>query len=351
MFDRRQIIRYAAATIFCSSTAAVSWGKVRGRDQFVVHAPTEIAWIIAGLSLLGRDGGGAIRRDTPYFAAVERWFSRSATHPVIAALGSDFNLPRLVGNAADYRFGRDGRLARAPSATPLWDDAEGDLFTKYRSDIEDFSRRSNARGFLKREASTLAAADHALHAAVDMTDIKTWLETQFIERSVPIEVLVSPLTGGWNWTNLGGTKPRVWIPEPKAGSLDSSVKRFGVVASVFTEVDHIYVNPVTATYAGTIEAGFAKSKGWATDQAWSDYASAELVFNEYMTWAAFLEYARSRMSPADYQILSMKIVQFMEKDRGFIRFGQFVAILERVSGGSRRALQDNFPAIIAAATS
>ena len=348
MIDRRQFILSAAAPMIGSSLADISWAEPSNSDRFVVHEPTEIAWIIAALSPLGRDG--AIRRDTPYFAAVERWFAHSTTHPVIAALGPDFNLPRLVGNAADYLFQADGALSRVLSATPLWDDAEGDLFTKYRLDIEDFSKRSNARAFLKQQAPILAAADHALRSAVDMTDIKTWLEAEFTERPAPIQLLVSPLTGGWNWTNLGGVKPRVWIPEPKADALDSPVKRFGVVASVFTEVDHIYVNPITRKYAATLEAGFAKAKGWAIEQAWVDYASPELVFNEYMTWSAFLEYARARMVSADYQTLSRKIVRFMEKDRGFVRFGEFLYILKGISGRSGKTLQDDFPAIIAAAT-
>lgn len=347
MLDRRQFTFSAAAT-FASSIAAMSWAKPSGIDGFVVHEPTEIAWIIAALSPLGRDGSGAIRRDTPYFAAIERWFAHATTHPVVAALGSDFNLPRFVGNAAEYRFQADGALVQVPSATPLWDDAEGDLFTKYRLDIEGFSKSSNARGFLKREVSTLAAADRALRTAVDMTDIKAWLEAQFTERPAPIQLLVSPLTGGWNWTNLGGAKPRVWVPEPKADSLDSPVKRFGVVASVFTEVDHIYINPVTRSYALEVATAFEKSKGWATEQAWSDYNTAELVFNEYLTWGVFLEYARSRLGTIDFQALSLQVVRFMEDRRGFVRFGNFAAKLSHGLGDWSSGIQAAFPVIITA---
>jgi hypothetical protein len=348
MIDRRHFV-YALATMggFAFSTRAAR-GRAEDTGQFKVHEPTEIAWIIAGLSPLGKGDGGVIRRDTPYFAAVEHWFAPVSKHPVFAALGSDFNLPRLVGNAADYRFGAAGRLEPATDAAPLWDDKEGDLFTKHRAAIEDFARRSNARRFLKQQRRTLAGSNRTLHAAVDVKDIQTWLEGQFSERSAPVQILVSPMTDGWNWTNLGGKQPRVWVPEPKSASLDDPVKRFITVSSVFTEVDHIYVNPVTTIHAAAVETVFAKAKGWATDAAWADYESAALVFNEYMTWAVFFEYARERMPPTGYDSLAGKIIKFMEKSRGFARFGDFVAVVRRVRGVDRQTLQATFPAIIAA---
>lgn len=346
MVDRRQLIWGLAASSLWTSDASPAWTKADPVGRFGVEEPTETAWIIASLSPLGKTRRGVIRRETPYFAAVERWFARSVDHPAIAALGADFNLPRFVGNAADYRFGPAGQLVRATDATPLWDDPDGDLFTRHRPEIEDFARRSEARRFLRLNSPTLAASHNALHQAVDMRDITGWLETQFTERPAHVHVFVSPLTGGWNWTNLDGKRPRIWVPEPKPGSLDDPIKRFTTVSSVFTEVDHIYVNPVTKLHASAVETAFAKSKGWASDSAWADYESAELVFNEYMTWGVFLEYARQRLSSPDYDALATKIVRFMENTRGFVRFGDFVARLRRVMGKNTQRLQEAFPTII-----
>lgn len=346
MIDRRQFnCGLAAAGIVSLQTPGLAAGS-RNATHFAVHEPTEIAWIMAALSPLGRKDGSSIRRDTSYFARLERWFAPHAMHPAVLALGSDFNLPRLVGNAADYSFDADERLIKASGAAPLWDDADGDLFARLRTNIEDFSRVSRARQFLRGESGTFRASYEALEASVDIADITNWLESQFPERPPPVQLLVSPLTGGWNWTNLGGPRPRVWVPEPKSVADADPVARFITVASVFTEVDHIYVNPVTQTLMQSVETVFAKDRRWATDSAWADYDSGELVFNEYMTWSVFLEYARERMSSMDYELLAAKIVRFMEEGRGFIRFAEFAAVVHRLRAPDRMVFHEAFAAII-----
>lgn len=349
MANRREFVLGLGAAFFWASRTQTASAQDGEESQPRVHEPTEIAWIVASLSSLGRTSGGVIRRDTSYFDAINLWFQRVIDHPVLGALGSEFNLPRFVGNAADYSFDLRGRLIRSSGAVALWDDAAGDLFTRHRAAVEDFSRRGNARGFLKTQAATLAAAHNALHEAVDIRDIGSWLEAQFTERPATVRVFVSPLTDGWNWTNLGGLEPRIWVPAPKTGAINDIVQRFIIVASVFTEFDHIYVNQVTKQHIAAVESVFAKENKWANEDAWDNYGSAELVFNEYMTWGVFLAYAQERLSSSDYDALAARIVRFMETKRGFLRFGAFVSIVGNVRRERTNRLQELFPEIIARA--
>ncbi|MGQ7478405.1 hypothetical protein ACTGUZ_11320, partial [Streptococcus suis] len=94
------------ALMFSAMTSAVARGAVADQrtSPWVVHEPTELAWIIAALSAIGRAGGGVIRRDTSYFADLAHWFAPVADHQLVTKLGAYFNLPRFVGNSEDYQF-------------------------------------------------------------------------------------------------------------------------------------------------------------------------------------------------------------------------------------------------------
>jgi Domain of unknown function (DUF4932) len=344
---RRYFLKAIASSAIIGVHASRASTPAKNGMPQTLHEPTEIAWILAALSPIGRISGGVIRRDTPYFAKVEKWFGPVTKHPIFTKLGPDFNLPRLVGNAANYNYAKGERLNRIAGSVALWNDPDGDLFTKNIELIEDFCRRGAARKFLKSEEAIYSAVSSALLSSVDVDDMQRWLEKQFTKRPGPIRVFVSPLTDGWNWTNIDGTEPRIWVPAPNNASNSDPVKRFITVSSVFTEVDHIYVNPISAVHHKVINDVFSKEKGWASDAAWQNYGTPELVFNEYMTWAVFMEYARARMLPADFGVLNMKIVKFMQNQRGFVKFGAFSELIKITRTSSEKSVQDLYPEIIA----
>jgi hypothetical protein len=343
---RRQFVGYSAASVLFLANFDLAHAVSSKLREDAIHEPTEIAWILAALSQIGREGSGVIRRDTDYFARVQRWFAPHATHRLVTDLGSEFNLPRLVGNAANYDFTKTGKLKLAPNSVALWDDAAGDLFTRNKEQIEAFAKVTNARFFLKREKKTFSSSHSALRAAVNIEDIQHWLNKQFSSQPRAVRVFVSPLTSGWNWANINGEEPRIWVPTPHANAENDIVAKFQTIASVFTEVDHIYVNPVTKIYMDDIELIFNRANDWANDSAWENYESAELVFNEYMTYALFMEYAKDRMNLEEFNVLKTKMVGFMEKKRGFIKFGLFTDMVNATRIASKGVVQEIYPKII-----
>lgn len=142
-----------------------------------------------------------------------------------------------------------------------------------------------------------------------------------------MQLFVSPLTSGFNWTNLDQQAPKLWVPPPAPKAFDNPVDRFVTIGTVFTEVDHNYVNQATSTRLAAVNALFANREEWGTSAAWKNYDTPELVFNEYMTWAAFVEYASDRITLTDFQPFRQRIVTFMEARRGFTRFGRFAEVL------------------------
>ena len=175
--------------------------------------------------------------------------------------------------------------------------------------------------------------------------MQRWLETEFTARPGPMMVYVSPVTGGWNFTNLDPVTPRLWAPAVEPPTSD--YRRFLIVMSVFTEMDHNYVNGVTSRLGPDAYGFMTEANGWATTSAWSDYGSAELVANEYMTFAAYLIYAQERLDAATFVRIADATRRMMQ-GRGFVRFPAFADALIVARKSEPTALEALYPKVLAA---
>jgi len=299
----------------------------QGENEGIVSLPetVELAFVVAALSELGRVSGQQINRGGAYYEDVEAHFSEFTGLPAVASLSADFNLPRLAGNAADFAFDSDGRLVEIDDSGSLWNDAEGDLFRMMRSDLEAFAQASDFRGFYEKHRDDYAVLIDATEAMINSDDMQIWLEAEFSARPGPPRVIVSPLIAGLNWTTLYKSEQRIWIkaPNPSFVASGSLLDRMRFTQWVFTEVDHAYVNAATARLADEIAVAFANTPVWASPGAAENYPTAELQFNEYMTWAAFLLYASDRLAPDEFIILEEEVVKTMAVQRGFLAFEAF----------------------------
>lgn len=283
----------------------------------------ELALIIAGISQLARDNNNAIDRTGSYFADVEAYFAAHSEHPVFAALGADFNLPRLAGNAADFGFDENDRLVEVDSSGSLWHDAENDLFRRYLPLIADFANVSRFREFYSDHQSAYRELVDRTDAASDIERMRCWLESQFTTVPGGSRVYVSPLMANFHWTTLYKPEHRLWVSSAPLQTVDDELTRMRYARVIFTELDHPFVNPVTAQYKQAVEAAFEQSETWVTDNARSNYPSGELQFNEYMTFAVFLMFAADHLSPADFARLREEVISMMAERRGFLAFEAF----------------------------
>jgi hypothetical protein len=124
--------------------------------------------------------------------------------------------------------------------------------------------------------------------------------------------------------------------------------RHGLVRRVlFTELDHLFINPVSATSQREIDRAFGDVARWSADRS-GFYPTATDTFNEYMTWSVFFLFADGRLPLADFDRLVALSTQVMVT-RGFSRFDDFNrALLElwRTREPGTRVV-DLFPAILA----
>ena len=305
-------------------------------ESFARVAPTvELALVLAALSPLGEDDPDyePVHRRGDHFDALLEHFGAHRDHPAVRELGASYSLPRLVGNAADFRFDDEGRLVEVVSDGSLWGDRRGDLFRRHLADIQAFADDTEFLAFYDARREVYRQLVDATQALADLEDMTRWLEEQFPARPGPAEVHVSPLIGSHHWTSGTQQKAlRIWIRPPSPGKkAPGPVERMSFARRLFTELDHPFVNPLTAERRDVLEVALAEPTDWATERAWSSYPSRELVFNEYMTWAVFLLYARDRLEPSSFAAIRTRTVLQMQMQRGFRRFADFAETLLELS--------------------
>ena len=310
----------------------------------------ELAMIVAALSELDR-GGQSINRESRYAEAVEAHFAPHMEHAIFDALGDQFNLPRLAGNAADFVFGDAGNLIERDTSGSIWGDAQGDLFRRHLALLEDFAAESEFLAFYRNQRPTYAAGISAVSDGTDGAAMTQWLEANFTARPGPMQIIVSPLVGNLNWTTLFKPQTRMWVAPPsnvRPTAELSDYDRVREAYSVFTELDHSYVNPATSRILDQVEPAFQDLTIWTRPgSSAAIYSTAELQFNEYMTWTVYLMYAFDQLPQESFQLLREEFVSFMVEQRGFIAFESFAdAALERYADGEVTA-EDVMPFIAA----
>lgn len=317
--------------IFASVLAVVvtSVGAVaQSRDAVSFEAPetVELAMVVTMLSELD-PGGQSVQRSGPYAEAVTAHFAPHTDHPLFEALGDSFNLPRLAGNAADFAFNEEGQIIEIDDTGSLWGDTDGDLFRRHLALLQDFADQSDFLAFYEAQQPVYNAALSDLQAQTDSAGMTAWLEDNFTARPGPMRIIVSPLIDGFNWGTLFKPQTRIWVAPPVGGtpaSEKSDYDRVNDGYSVFTELDHSYVNPATTLILDQVEPGFSQLDEWAGQGTGARaYATAELQFNEYMTWAVYLMYAADQLPAEAFGELKEEFVSFMVDRRGFIAFDDF----------------------------
>lgn len=316
---------FISAIIAIQSYGLGASGIAQDNVRIELPQTVELSMVVAVISDLDSDGD-TVRRSGPYYESVEAYFEAYSDHPFFEALGDNFNLPRLAGNAADFAFNDDGAIIEIDASGSLWKDSDGDLFRRHRELLEDFARQSDFLDFYENHRPEYAQGIDSVARRTNSAAMTRWLEDNFTARPGPMQIIVSPLIYGLNWTTLHKPQTRMWVAPLEARSEDeiSDYDRIIEAYAVFTELDHSYVNPVTSRMMDLVEPGFEDLSVWAAEGSSAQtYPTPELQFNEYMTWAVYLMYARDALNDEDYGRLEQIFVSYMSDSRGFIAFADF----------------------------
>ncbi len=305
-----------------------------GVSRMVVPEVYELVHVVLALTPTGRDTtNGLVAKRGAYYDAVLDQFGAYAEHPAVATFEAVLQADELVGvrsNALAFQFDGDALVG---DSTYVSLGRGHERLAELLPALEDFAQASGFRAFYAAHADAYAALVREMEALVPVPQMWAWLEAEFPDRSQSYLTVFSPLTG---WTHnaktlqdSGHRESIGFVAGP--GILDDGElvvshdmpawREIEMSRIAFTEYDHTYVNPVMDEVGDEISLAMADQEAWNGS---GDYASSYNTFAEYMTWAALLLYVDAHY-PADVATGTRAgVVRFMERGRGFWRFGAFL---------------------------
>lgn len=294
----------------------------KGQVRVEVPETFELANIAIAISERGLNDPHRVNKQGSYYQEVLAHFLRFKDHPLIAApdLVSNFGY-QFRDNSICYAFEGDRIVHRGHYSSIR----RPDLFGRHLAQLEDFARVSGFRSFYREHLPYYRKQTDLYRAKVPVRRMWTWLEERFPARHDCYRVVFSPLVGGSHETahfqTEGFSETIMFVsgpgePNDHPGPLGEAL----LSRVVFTEIDHNYVNAVTAERRDDVDRAFADLDRWNRQDS---YRSAEMTFNEYMTWAVFILYAHDTYDDETFEQIRGRVVSQMVESRKFVRFQEF----------------------------
>ena len=298
--------------------------KNQGKVNVTIPEVYELTQIL--ISLTANAKPDWTDKDTEYYKRVQDHFAPYRTHPVFKKLETRLtnNLYiNLRDNSAAYIFD-DQKIVLSKTYSGF---RARDEFKKLLPLIQDFALKSNFLSFYKKEQPFYETLEKLEHENAQVKEAWDWLQSQFPARVDAYRIIMSPLEGGWHSIRffennnfkeniIFMSAPPLLSKNPAGPGLNDAL----VLRRAFTEIDHNYVNPTSDKYLKEINEAMSNISKWNTK---GSYNSPYETFNEYMTWAVFGLYVYDRFGEATYNKVVNQPVDFMEKNRGFVKFGAF----------------------------
>ena len=278
--------------LFCVSTKHLSAQK-----QFEVSIPEtyELSNVILALTDYGRADEWEVQKHTAYYNDVIKYFEPVKAHPLLhkvnysRKLWEDYLSFRT--DAAAYKFDDNGKLARTIN---FYANKGHKPFDENLDLINDFIHKSNYRDFYKAHIPLYNAIVGNYSGYYMLDTMKMFLEKEsgsVASLSSPgkYKVILSPLVGRMNChrnidsvTTADFPSLSIALIENNAEKINNEAQRAVEIHTIFTEMDHGYVNPITKLFRQDVEQKF-KNEYWDRK---SGYEGLN-CFNEYLTWALY----------------------------------------------------------------
>ncbi len=307
----------------------------QAQEHVTVELPEsyELSNIILALTEYGRTDKWDVQKVPPYYNRVLEYFEPVKNHPLLDSVNySRKKWEQFLGFRTDayaFSFDANNHLTRdfkfQSFSFPEFD-THIDL-------INDFVEKSNFRNFYKSNEDFYNQIITNYKEFYFVNKSKTFLESiagKAFDDNVKYKIVISPLVGGQNCHRDIDSLTTADFPniskELMLGALDTDLKsRISDNHSLFTEMDHGYLNPISKKFEKQILTYYNKDI-WDKDSGYTGIDS----FNEYLTWAVydvyvneqFPKYADSVALPYHYinvmrgfiasDLFSKKVVELME---------------------------------------
>lgn len=331
--------------------------KHNGKVSYEIPRGFELINIILALTDSGRMDGSLIQKNTRYYDKMISHFSKYEQHPVVRFASRKLSGQLKTGYYIEartwgLRYDLDNhKLVPHPTYPEQWGQNFWSLYTK---ELQDFAKQSEFEKFYARHQRYYRRLIKKEKKYTPVLRMWQWLEKEFPGRYQSYKIIFSPLIkGAHNTDRLSGNgfeEIIMYVNSTEAIKKDKRAIMEGRMSGiVFTEIDHNYVNPVSAQYKKEIDSIFADRKKWTgTGGDAVNYNTAMSVFNEYMTHALFCLYASSLYSKEEFSQINAEREVLMTDRRKFIKFKEFNEALKTLYQDRKQnqTVADLYPEIL-----
>jgi hypothetical protein len=276
----------------------------------------ELANIILAMTDYGISDPQEVHKGTSYYDEMRKFFEPAKDHPLLKKVNYSRELWETL-----LSFRTDAAAFSFDSAGVIKRDFEFYANTGYKpfddnlALINDFAKKSHFREFYKAHQPFYRKIVDRYSAYYMIPQVKQFLDSIAgkgvkIDTSLKYRIILSPFVGRMNChRDLDSLTTADFPPVANAllqqndtGTVNREEQALEI-HTVFTEMDHGYVNPISDAYDSLLMKNFDYKK-W-------DFGSGyeEACFNEYMTWAVydlfvdkyFPEYSRTICAEWHYQ--------------------------------------------------
>ncbi len=321
-----------------------------GNDLMSVEYPEvyELANIVLALTEYGITDKWQVRKDFGYYDEMRSYFSDFMDHPLLDSV--NFSRERwkeyLSYRTDSYAFELTDNyeLKRKNDFQSF----EIKTFDKYKALSEDFACKSNFKDFFNQNSSKYDRIIQSYQKEYLLEEMKQFLSDEFgdLFTGKKYSIVISPFVYAQNlhrdidsmWTADFPTVAKQII---EGNGFEDESNKSSEIHTLFTEMDHGYVNPTSAQY--NIPHKFSEDI-WDAESGYADAGNS--VFNEYMTWAVFDIFNKKHFSEiADKINLNW---HFQNDTRGFPYSRLFATKLieeyEKNEGNTK--IKDLYPVIL-----
>jgi hypothetical protein len=301
----------------------------KAQDNIVIELPEvyELSNIVLALTSYGIEDKWEVQKRTTYYKEIQEFFSPVKNHPLLDSVNysrarwEDYLSFRT--DAYAFSFGKDGQLKRNIPFSSVEDHLP---FDKHLVLINDFVQKSNFRQFYKDHLPFYTTLMNNYKQYYYIDKMKLFLDKAFQRKasksaaSETYKIIVSPLVGRMNChRNIDSLTsadfPNLSVELISGSFTENSKSRIVESHTIFTEMDHGYVNPLSDKYNKLILESF--------DTLYWDRKSGYGLssFNEYMTWALYDIFVKENF-PQSADSIALQW-HYQNASRGFIASNVF----------------------------
>ncbi|WP_412466892.1 DUF4932 domain-containing protein [Pedobacter sp. KLB.chiD] len=333
-----------------------------GKSRIEIPPLKELLHIMLAITKTGLSNDDMVNQSGSYYQDVLKHFKPYANEPIIKTFDSLLNVSLyhyifISGNAMSYDLSGT-TLKRNPNYIfPARGVANMVINTNpldtYRKDIEAFAKKSQFLDFYSRKKPYYKKIIADYKSGVNLDKQWKWLEKNFKTHINSYLILCSPLINGLNYTtefkDKGFRQIVMVLPmldhDPKLSAIQNELFNTRVM---FSEIDHNYVGTPSEANKTVIDSVFKNRVTWVNEKAEGTFAypTPVQVFNEYMTFGAFLIYCKDNYSEALYAETRNNVISLMTA-RGFPKMELFTSCLEKVrSAAPDKKIDDLYPQLL-----